>query len=309
MMLLQSLWLIPLAPAVAAVASFSLSGEGRVARGWSPRLASGATAVALLVAGALSVRAVAALRGLPSGAERVDVLGEWIPKLPVATRDAMGILDVPWGLRLDPKSTMLLLGLGVCAVLAHAYASLRIAYQPRVLSVRMAAYLSSSVGFLVLIALGSSWPVVFAGWAGVVATSALVEIPSETGVDRRAQPVLAIPIGLTGFMLAIGLTFATFGTLDIRAVERAAATLAPGPARWDTASGMTLLMVIGVVTVSGALVSKSTGLAAWLSVAAGLGVLWQASALTLRAPLAVGAGVAIGGFIVFLTRHRRMAVS
>lgn len=306
---MESLWLIPLFPAVAAVANLALSVEGRADRAWSPILARGVSAVALLVSAALAVRAMVAQQRLPSGgAERVDVLGDWIPKLPVATRDAMGILEVPWGLRLDSQSSMLLLAVIAYAAFAHVYASVPLAREPRMPSVRMSSYLASSLCFLVFVALGSSLPVVFAGWAGVVASSALIGTPSDTGVDRHAEPLIAIPIGLTAFLLAIGFTFVTFGTLDTRAVERAAATMALASGQWGVVSSMSLLMAIGVVTASGALVSRSARLASWLPIAAGIGVLWQVSALTWRTPLAVGVGVAIGGLTVLLTRHRRLAL-
>jgi hypothetical protein len=238
----------------------------------------------------------------------VDVLGDWNPKLPVATRDAMGILEVPWGLRLDPKSTMLLVAVLACAALAYVYASMTVDRERRTQSVQMLSHLGSSGSFLVLVALGSSLPVVFAGWAGVVATSALLgipsDIPSATRADRRAGSLLALPIGFTAFMLAIGLTFLTFGALDVRAVERATATTVATPAPWGAASTPSLLIVIGVVTAGGAFVSRSAGLAAWLPIAAGVGVLWQTSAITSRAPVAAGAGVAIGALTVMLIRRR-----
>lgn len=306
---LQSLWLIPLAPAAAALLNLSLSGRGRLARAWSPRLARSVTVAALVASAALSVGPMVALRQLPSNAaERVDVLGDWIPKLPVATRDAMSILDVPWGLRLDRKSTTLLLAVLVWGALASIYTSVLMTREPRTLAVRMSAFLGSSVCFLVLVALGSSLPVVFAGWAGAVATSALIGRPPDTGVDRSAESSIALPFGLAAFMLAIGLTFAAFGTLDTRAVERAAAALPPEAGPWGLTSSTSLLIAIAVVTPSGACVFRSGRLVAWLPIAAGLCVLWQVSALTSRATLAAGAGLAIGALAACLAHHRRMVV-
>lgn len=316
---MDSLWLIPLLPGLAAVANVSLAGEGRWAHAWSGRAASRLALVGLLASFALCARAVAALRRLPAGlTERVDMLGDWIPKLPAATRADIGIIEVPWGLRLDAKSSLALLAALVVIAAAHAYGRARIAHEPRARQTWFSACLGWSACFLILVVLGSCLPVVYAGWVGVTLTGLLLS-RSNSGVD--VLPPLG-HVGIVAFMLAVAFTFVTFGSLDTRAVERAVAATAMEFGGWGSASTISFLIVLGILTAGGAHVAaiqrlhqrrcgegpvdqKAAWVAALLSAAAGLGVLWQISTLAARTPLAIGAALASSGLIIFAVERRR----
>lgn len=315
---MDSLWLIPLLPGLVAVANVSLAGEGRWARMWSARAADGVAIGGLLASCVLSARAVAALRQLPSGlTEHVDVLGDWMPKLPAATRAAMGIIEVPWSLRLDPKSSRMLIAVLVAIAAAHAYGTVRIAHGSRARSTWFSACVSWSACCLTLVALGSSLPMLFAGWLGAT-LSGLLLYRSHSRDDPFPVPG---HLGMVAFMLAIAFTFVTFGSLDTREVERGAATTALEHGQWGAASTISFLIVLGIVTAGGVHVAasqrlsprtrgaatddqKAAWVAVWISAAAGLGVLWQISALAVRTPLAVGAAVAIGGLVTVAVQRR-----
>lgn len=290
-----------------------MSGGGRRTRLWTPTVGRNAAVAAWLACLALSLRAIDALRRASPDSERLDVLGDWIPKLPVATRDAMGILEVPWGLRLDPKSALLLLVVVACPALAHAYARRLTTTDTPAQGLRRSAFLCGNLAFLVLVALGSNLPVVLAGWVGVVMTSAWFGRRAIGGGEVGADGATLVAVGVTAFMLAIGLAFATFGTVDIRAVERAATSAPAELTRWGAASSIILFLLAGVLISCGALVPRRRGapgleqphaaLAGWFAAVAGLAVIWQVSTLMARAPVALGVAVAVSGVVLWLNRR------
>ncbi|MBM3771328.1 MAG: hypothetical protein FJW27_08580 [Acidimicrobiia bacterium] len=321
-----SLWLIPVLPAAAAVVSLALTDDGHQARGVSPAVGRRLVSTALVLSFALSVPIIAEVWRSPDvAAGRLDVLGAWIPKLPVATRDATGILEVSWALRLDRKSAALLLAALVSVALALVRASRPPARESRLLGVSLWPYLGATLGLLVLVSLGHGLLMVFAGLTGIVALSALMMRGSDAGADVGAELPTLIPVGLAAFVLAIGFTFVTFGSLDIRAVDRAAANMPLEIARWGPVSTITFLSIIGLVLTSGAFglvahsarrfarlhpterVSIAIALSAWLPCVAAFGVLWQVATLAMRAPTAIGVAGAIGGLALFFTHRLRTA--
>src|SRR5262249_17429117 len=104
-LLMKYIWLIPL-----------LSGAGAAINGllavpsFSRRTAGLVACATMTIALGVALFAFWQLLGLPAEARAYDVvIGQWIPKIPLATRTGFGAFEVPWGFRLDPLAGMMLL--------------------------------------------------------------------------------------------------------------------------------------------------------------------------------------------------------
>ncbi len=111
---------------------------------------------------------------------------------------------------------------------------------------RYFAYLNLFVAFMLVLVLGSSFPVLFIGWEGVGLCSYLLigfwfKEPRNAAAGLKA--FLVNRIGDAGFLVAMFLLFQQLGTLDFTAVaERAPLQLAPGGA---AATAIALLLFLG----------------------------------------------------------------
>src|SRR6185295_19244301 len=121
------IWLIPLLPGVGAAIN------GLVGIRWFSRRTAGAVAsAAMLAALGLALIAFWQLLGQPAEARFHDVVvGDWIPRIPLATTGGIGNFEVPWGFRLDPLSGMMLLVVTGIGALIHVYSTAYMADEPR----------------------------------------------------------------------------------------------------------------------------------------------------------------------------------
>src|SRR4029078_10249627 len=103
---MRYIWLIPLLPGLGAAVNGLLGIRS------FPRKTAGAVACTMMVAAlGLSLVAFLQLLGLPADARAYDVnLADWIPQIPLQTRNGIGLFHVTWGLRLEPLSGMMLRG-------------------------------------------------------------------------------------------------------------------------------------------------------------------------------------------------------
>ncbi len=109
---MRYIWLIPLLPAIGA----AINGLVGI-RAFSRKAAGGVAVGTMTIALGLSLLAFWQLLGLPSEARAYDVnVADWIPQIPLATRDGIGLFHVTWGFRLDP-----LAGLGLPGVPGHRH--------------------------------------------------------------------------------------------------------------------------------------------------------------------------------------------
>nr|WP_041231661.1 NADH-quinone oxidoreductase subunit L [Deinococcus peraridilitoris] len=179
--------------------------------GW---LASGAVLASFVVA---------LLNFLQLGEPRHDVLWSWLPGM---ARD--GNLSI--GFYLDQLSAVLTLVITGVGFLIHIFSIAYMAGDPRF--ARFFAFLNFFVALMLILVLGDSFPMIFVGWEGVGLASYLLigfwfsgrasedgSVPPTTSAEALVNSNAARKafimnrIGDLGFMLAMFLIFAKFGTL------------------------------------------------------------------------------------------------
>src|SRR6476620_6346799 len=239
------IWAIPLLPALGALVN-GLVGIRAFSKRTSGLLAC-ATMTAALV---LSVGAFWQLIGLPEQARSYDVvIARWIPS--IASRTSSGtaaVLAVDWGFRLDPLSAMMLLVVTGIGTLIHVYSTAYMHDEPRGSVARFFCYLNLFCFFMLTLVLGSNFLVMFVGWEGVGLCSYLLIgywYEKKSAADAGKKAFITNRIGDWGFILGIFLIYYTFGTLDFRAVQNAAATMPIETAQCGVLSAICLLLFVG----------------------------------------------------------------
>ncbi|MDR3669881.1 MAG: NADH-quinone oxidoreductase subunit L [Holophaga sp.] len=227
--MLKTAWLIPVLPLLGA-AFHGLLGR---------RLGKAAvTAVALacvLVPLALSGFALAAVQG--AAGRRLDlVYCQWL---------AVGPLRVPFGLVLDPLSSVMALVVTGIGALIHLY-SVGYMWEEEGYA-RYFCYLNLFLFFMLLLVLGSSLPLLFVGWEGVGLCSYLLigyyfdtELASAAGL----KAFLFNRVGDLGMTMGMMALFAAFGTLTVGEILTRAGQLGP-EAGFGVLTFATLMMFVG----------------------------------------------------------------
>ena len=242
---MKYIWLIPLLPGLGAAIN------GLVGIRSFSRKAAGLVACTMMTAAlALSVFAFWQLLGLPPEARAFDVtVAQWIPSIPLQMGSgAVGSFQVPWGFRLDPLSGMMLLVVTGIGTLIHVYSTAYIADEPRGGVARFFCYLNLFCFFMLTLVLGNNFLVMFVGWEGVGLCSYLLIgywYEKKSASDAGKKAFITNRIGDWGFVLGIFLIFSTFGTLDFRAVQNAAATMPSETGQFGVLSMICLLLFIG----------------------------------------------------------------
>ena len=160
---MKYIWLIPLLPGVGAAVN------GLIGVRYFSRKTAGALACALMT-GALAITVVAfwQLLALPGEERSFDVVvAQWFPPIPLATSTGIGMLQAPWGFRLDPLSAMMLLIVTGIGTLIHVYSTAYMADEPRGGVARFFCYLNLFCFFMLMLVLGDNFLVMFVGWEGV----------------------------------------------------------------------------------------------------------------------------------------------
>ena len=161
---MRYLWLIPLLPGIGAAIN------GLLGIRYFSRKLSGAVACTMMVAAlGVSVAAFWQMLGLPAEARGIDVVvAQWIPSIPLARSSGMvGMLQVPWGFRLDPLSGMMILVVTGIGTLIHIYSTAYMHDEPRGGVARFFCYLNLFCFFMLTLVLGNNFLVMFVGWEGV----------------------------------------------------------------------------------------------------------------------------------------------
>ena len=221
---MQYIWLIPLLPGFGALVN------GLVGIRLFSRKTAGAVACATMMAAlGVSLLAFWQLLALPADARAFDVtIAEWIPAIPLQTDGGLGALRVPWGLRLDPLSGMMILVVTGIGTLIHIYSTAYMAEEPRGGVARFFCYLNLFCFFMLMLVLGSNFLVMFVGWEGVGLCSYLLIgywYEKKSASDAGKKAFITNRVGDWGFVLGVFLIYSTFGTLDFRAVQNAAAAM------------------------------------------------------------------------------------
>src|SRR4051812_24235411 len=241
---MRYIWLIPLLPGIGAAIN------GLVGIRSFSRRTSGAVAVTMMTAAlALSLVAFWQLLGLDGEARAFDVVvAQWIPQIPLATRTGIGMFSVPWGYRLDPLSGMMILVVSGIGTLIHVYSTAYMADEPRGGVARFFCYLNLFCFFMLTLVLGNNFLVMFVGWEGVGLCSYLLIgywYEKKSAADAGKKAFITNRVGDWGFVLGIFLIFSTFGTLDFRAVQNAAATMPVETAHFGVLSFICLFLFVG----------------------------------------------------------------
>ena len=241
---MKYIWLIPLLPGIGAL----INGVVGV-RFFSRRMAGALACVTMTGALGLSLLAFWQLLGLPGDARVYDVMvAQWIPTIPLATSTGMGGVQVPWGFRLDPLAGMMILVVTGVGTLIHIYSTAYMADEPRGGVARYFCYLNLFCFFMLMLVLGSNFPVMFVGWEGVGLCSYLLIgywYEKKSAADAGKKAFIMNRIGDWGFILGVFLVYSTFGTFDFRAVQNAAAAMPIETTHFGTLSAICLLLFIG----------------------------------------------------------------
>ena len=229
------LLLIPLFPLLGFLVNAAL--QRRLPTSVSGLVATGA------MAASFGVSVVAVMRMLSvepvDGVRAIDeVVYTWL---------ASGSLQVPFALRLDPLSAVMILVVTGIGTLIHLYSTAYMHEERSAEYARYFSYLNLFAAFMLILVLGASFPVMFIGWEGVGLCSYLLigfwfRKPSAADAGKKA--FIVNRIGDFGFILGMLWLFAEFGTLDFQGVAAAVAALPPGT--METAlTAITLLLFLG----------------------------------------------------------------
>jgi NADH-quinone oxidoreductase subunit L len=241
------IWLIPLLPGIGAAVN-GLVGV----RGLSRKAAGTLACTTMVLSFGLSIVAFFQLLGLPADARAYDVvIAQWIPSIPLQTHDGViGSFQAPWGFRLDPLSGMMILVVTGIGTLIHIYSTAYMADEPRGGVARFFCYLNLFCFFMLMLVLGNNFLVMFVGWEGVGLCSYLLIgywYEKKSAADAGKKAFITNRIGDWGFILGVFLIFYTFGSLDFRAVQNAAAAMPVESMHFGVISAICLLLFVGAV--------------------------------------------------------------
>jgi NADH-quinone oxidoreductase subunit L len=241
---MRYIWLIPLLPGIGA----AINGLVGI-RAFSRQLAGLVACALMTLALGLSLVAFWQLLGLPGDARFYDVtVAEWIPRIPLETSSGVGLFQVGWGFRLDPLSGLMILVVTGIGTLIHVYSTAYMHDEPRGGYARFFCYLNLFCFFMLMLVLGNNFLVMFVGWEGVGLCSYLLIgywYEKKSAGDAGKKAFITNRVGDWGFILGVFLIYYTFGTLDFRAVQDAAATMPVEAMQWGVLSTICLLLFIG----------------------------------------------------------------
>jgi NADH-quinone oxidoreductase subunit L len=241
---MKYIWLIPLLPGAGAAINGLIG-----IRSFSRKTAGVVACTTMTAALALSLFAFWQLLGLPAESRAFDVVvAQWIPSIPLMTQHGLGALQIPWGFRLDPLSGMMILVVTGIGTLIHVYSTAYMHDEPRGGVARFFCYLNLFCFFMLMLVLGNNFLVMFVGWEGVGLCSYLLIgywYEKKSAADAGKKAFITNRVGDWGFVLGIFLIYMTFGTLDFRAVQNAAATLPIETMHFGVLSFICLFLFIG----------------------------------------------------------------
>jgi len=189
----------------------------------------------MLLAFAWSIVMFVAMRQLPEDASvQINNLWTWLPA---------GQLHVDMGFYADPLSiTWILLVTGVGSLI-HIYSLGYMHGDPRYS--RFFSYLNLFAASMLVLVLGSNFLVTFLGWEGVGLSSYLLV---SFWFERNAAAVagkkafVTNRVGDVGYLLAMFLIFASYGTLNYAAIPAGVKSISTG-----TATAIALLLLLAAV--------------------------------------------------------------
>lgn len=243
--MIDLIWLIPLLPLV----GFLVNGLGRnvLPKPLVGVLGSGVVLISFLLScGIFSV--VYAARQDGENAAFTQSVFEWI---------SAGNLHVSLAFLVDPLSAAMLLIITGIGFLIHVYS---IGYMKHDAGfAKFFAFLNLFVFFMLLLVLGSNYIVMFIGWEGVGLCSYLLIgfwFKNSSYAAAAKKAFVMNRIGDLGFLIAVFLIFATFGTLEFAGIFPQAANMVSGD--------VTLLLITLLLFVAATGKSAQIPLFTWL---------------------------------------------
>ena len=204
-----------------------------------PKSISG-TLACVAIGGSFVISLMAVLALVNSGQPTIEQnLFMWLPS---------GDLQVPFALRLDSLSSVMILVITGIGSLIHIYSIGYMHEEKPSEYARYFSYLNLFAAFMLVLVLGANFPVMFVGWEGVGLCSYLLIgfwFTKSSAADAGKKAFVVNRIGDFGFILGMLLIFVTFHTLDFREVAAAVSTLSPETAGMGVITLATLLLFVG----------------------------------------------------------------
>jgi NADH-quinone oxidoreductase subunit L len=221
--------LIPLLPFVGFLVNAS------VGRRLSKRLAGGLATGVMFAAFGISIAVVGRMMSAP----------EHVVEQTVFTWIGSADLDVPFALRVDPLAALMILVVTGIGSLIHLYSMAYMHEESDSEYARYFSYLNLFAAFMLVLVLGSSFPVMFVGWEGVGLCSYLLigyYYDKISAAKAATKAFVVNRIGDAGFLLAIFLVFVNFRTLDYTQVMAHVGQLSS-----EMATAIALCLLVGAV--------------------------------------------------------------
>ena len=180
-----------------------------------------------------------AMRAAGGGAITAPFIQRYFSWMPV------GDLHVDAAFQLDQLSMMMMLVVTGVGALIHLFSVGYMRDDPGY--ARYFAYLNLFVFFMLLLVLGSSYPLAFVGWEGVGTCSYLLIgfwFSEKANADAGKKAFIVNRIGDVGFLMAMFLLFANVGTLEFAGVRAAAHEL---PFAGSVVTAICLFLFMGCV--------------------------------------------------------------
>ena len=225
--------LIPLFPFIGFLINATLG--KRLPKNVSGLVATGAMGLSFGVSAAAVWRL---LNMEPVGGVRAfeDTVFSWI---------SSGGLEIPLAFRLDPLSALMILVVTGIGSLIHLYSTAYMHEESDSEFARYFSYLNLFASFMLVLVLGSNFPVMFIGWEGVGLCSYLLIgfwFTKKSAADAGKKAFVVNRIGDFGFLLGMLWLFTQFGTLDFQGIAAAVTSTEVAAA---TLTGITLLLFLG----------------------------------------------------------------
>src|SRR3954463_4354892 len=226
------LLLIPLLPLLGFLINAALG------RRLPKSISGGLACLAMVASFVVSVMSALAASRAADHAVQQTVFN-WIPS---------GDFQIPFALRVDPLSSLMILVVTGIGSLIHIYSTAYMHEESDSEYARYFSYLNLFAAFMLVLVLGANFPVMFVGWEAVGLCSYLLIgfwVRKKSAADAGKKAFVVNRIGDFGFILGMLLLFATFSTLDFQELASKVAARAPEAGEWGVVTIATLLLFLG----------------------------------------------------------------
>ena len=205
----------------------------------SKAASGGVACLAMIASFGASVASVWQMLGQPGPVRAITHTAyQWI---------ASGDLQIDFALRVDPLASVMILVITGIGSLIHIYSTAYMHEETDSEYARYFSYLNLFAAFMLVLVLGTTFPVLFVGWEGVGLCSYLLIgfwHQKQSAIEAGKKAFVVNRIGDFAFILGMLLLWTTFGTLDFQNLAAQVASLPP-EAGFGVITIATLLLFIG----------------------------------------------------------------